>query len=87
MIGENSNNSDYEYFELDEPVREINGELYTTVQGISRGCNIALNYYKDNNQIDIYTLAKLVSSYSASYQKSQINVEILKIWMNNNWNE
>lgn len=75
MIGENSNNSDYEYFELDEPVREINGELYTTVQGISRGCNIALNYYKDNNQIDIYTLAKLVSSYSASYQKSQINVE------------
>ena len=45
MIGENNNNSDYEYFELDEPVREINGELYTTVQGISRGCNIVFNYY------------------------------------------
>lgn len=75
MIGENNNNSDYEYFELDEPVREINGELYTTVQGISRGCNIVFNYYKDNNQIDIYTPAKLISSYSASYKNSQINVE------------
>ncbi len=59
-------NSDYEYFELEEPVKELNGELYTTVEGISRGCNIVFNYSKERNQIDIYTLDKLVQEYSNS---------------------
>lgn len=61
--------SDYEYFEIDEPVKKINGELYASVIGISNGCNVAISYNKENNKIDIYTLSKLVTSYTGQGTK------------------
>lgn len=61
--------NDYEYFEIDEPVKKINGELYASINGISNGCNVAISYNKENNKIDIYTLSKLVTSYTAQGTK------------------
>lgn len=61
--------SNYEYFEIDEPVKKINGELYASINGISNGCNVAISYNKENNKIDIYTLSKLVTSYTAQGTK------------------
>ena len=35
----------------------------------TNGCNVAISYNKENNKIDIYTLSKLVTSYTAQGTK------------------
>lgn len=66
------NGNDYEYFDIDEPVKQINDKLYTTISGISRAYNIAFSYEKENNQVTIYTLPYLVSAYSKQVTNSAI---------------
>lgn len=65
--------NNYEYFDIDEPVKQINNKLYTTVQGISKAYNISFLYNKDNNQITIYTLPYLVNYYSTNVPNSSIS--------------
>lgn len=67
------NEKDYEYFNVDEPVIQINNKLYTTSEGISKAYNVAFSYTKENNQITIYTLPYLVSSYSNQIKNSAIS--------------
>lgn len=67
-----SNSSDYEYFTINEPVKMINGVLYTTMEGAERAFNITFDYNKEKNQITIYTLPYLVTYYSAQIKNSAI---------------
>ncbi|MGN1327418.1 MAG: WG repeat-containing protein, partial [Clostridia bacterium] len=52
------------YYTIDKPVVEVNGKLYTTAEGISKGCNIAFKYTASNNTIKIYTITYLSNYYS-----------------------
>lgn len=63
---------DYEYFTLDEPVKRINGKLYTTLSGIERACNLDTIYNKEQNKITIYTLPYLAKYYTENYNMSAV---------------
>lgn len=67
-----TNGNDYEYFTIDEPVKMINGVLYTTMSGAEKAFNISFGYNKQTNQITIYTLPYLVTSYAAKFTNSAI---------------
>lgn len=55
--------SNYEAIQIDEPIKAINGELYTTIDGLEKAFNISCSY-KDN-KIEIYTIDFLTSYYSS----------------------
>lgn len=67
-----NNSSDYEYFTINEPVKMINGVLYTTKEGAERAFNIVFGYNQEQNRINIYTLPYLVTQYSAQFKDSAI---------------
>lgn len=64
-------NADYEYFEIDEPVFMSNNNMYTTIDGISKGCNLAYSYNRDNNTLRIYTMDYLSEAYAKSIPESE----------------
>ncbi|MBR1803198.1 MAG: WG repeat-containing protein [Clostridia bacterium] len=66
-------NNHYEYYEIDEPVKMMDGKLYTTIEGASIAFNIAFSYNKNN--ITIYTLPYLVTTYTAKFKNAAIGDE------------
>ena len=56
--------SEFEYFTIDEPVVSINGELYTTIDGIEKAFNVSWNYDVENNKMQIYTMPYLINAFS-----------------------
>ena len=58
------NNGDYEYVHIKNPVKAINGVLYTTTEGIQEAFNVSFNYDQEANRITIYTLPYLVQFYT-----------------------
>ncbi len=64
--------NDYEYFTINEPVKMINGVLYTTKEGAERAFNLIFNYSQEQNRITIYTLPYLVTQYAAQFEDSAI---------------
>ncbi len=67
-----TNGNDYEYFTINEPVKMINGVLYTTKEGAERAFNIIFNYNQEQNRITVYTLPYLVTQYAAKFKDSAI---------------
>lgn len=67
-----TNGNDYEYFTINEPIKMINGVLYTTKEGAERAFNIVFNYNQEQNRIAIYTLPYLVNQYAAQFKESAI---------------
>lgn len=67
-----NNNNDYEYFEINEPVKIIQNQLCTTIEGAQIAFNISMGYNKEHNQITVYTLPYLVAHYTALSQNSGI---------------
>lgn len=63
-------NSDYEYIELDSPIFEQDGELYTTIVGTEKAFNVEISYDANQNSINIYTMDFLVTTLA---QKFNIN--------------
>ena len=63
---------DYEYFTVDEPVKMLDGKLYTTPDGISVGANLSFSYDSEKNKVTIYTLDYLTNSYANTYQNAAI---------------
>ena len=47
-----------------------NNKMYTTIDGISKGCNLAYSYNKDNNTLKIYTMNYLSTSYAKTIPES-----------------
>lgn len=72
MYKKATNNEDYEYFDLEEPVRLINDKLYTTIEGMQIGTNSMIQYDANNNQITVYSLDYIVSRYAASFTNAAI---------------
>lgn len=58
------NNGDYEYVHIKNPVKAINGVLYTTAEGIQEAFNVQFTYDKEANRVTIYTLPYLVQFYT-----------------------
>lgn len=54
--------TEYEYFEIDEPVKQINNKLYTTIDGAKLGFNSEIVYSEEKNRIDIYSVYYLAKS-------------------------
>ena len=63
---------DYEYFSLSEPIKNINGKLYTILEGIGKACNIVTQYNKEQNQITINTLPFLANYYTKNFKNSAV---------------
>lgn len=63
---------DYTYFTIDEPVKRINGKLYITSKGLSTSCNIQIEYNAQTNRMTIYTLPYLVNFYTAQYSNASL---------------
>ena len=65
-------NNDYEYYEINEPIKMFNNQLYTTIEGAQIAFNISMSYNQEQNQINIYTLPYLVSWYTTKFQNAGI---------------
>ena len=59
-----NSNTNYEYIQLDEPIKAINGELYTTIDGVQKAFNVSFSYDENNKKIEVYTLEYLLSYYT-----------------------
>lgn len=57
-------NSEYEYINIDKPVIEKNGELYTTIDGIQKGFNILFFTDEQLKKIDLFTIDYLINYYT-----------------------
>lgn len=53
----------YEWYEIKEPVKVLNGKLYCISDAIKTACNLKFNYNSEKNRIRVTTLEKLVSAY------------------------
>lgn len=77
LISNSKNSSDettnYEYFSIDEPVKKINNKLYTTLNGISKGCNIAISYDTKQNTVTMFDIAYLVKYYYPKVTNADAN--------------
>ena len=69
----NSDDKDYEYYEISKPVIVKNNKLYTISDGLSKGCNLVFSYTKTNNTIKIYTLPYLVKHYTNEIEEAAIS--------------
>ena len=65
-------NNDYEYYEINEPVKMFNNKLYTTIEGAQIAFNISMAYNQEQNQINIFTLPYLVTYYTNKFQNAGI---------------
>lgn len=63
---------DYTYFTLDEPIKRINGKLYISYKGLSKACNLQIAYSKEANNVTIYTLPYLTNYYITRYSNAAI---------------
>lgn len=61
----NKSTSNKTYYTIDEAVQMKDGKLYTTMDGIEKGFNVAFNYNQDNKKITINTLKYLIDAYES----------------------
>lgn len=67
--------SDYEYVDIDQKVFEMNGELYTTIDGIKKAFNVEFLYDSEARNIEIYTMDYLVQLYAANLNLLEYTAE------------
>ncbi len=65
--------NDTEYYEIDEPILTMNGQLYTTIEGASVAFNISMSYNQETNTINIRTLPYLVAYYTKQFTNAGIS--------------
>ncbi len=81
--GSNNEPYDYEYYDIPEPVRYINGELYVISEGMEIGTNSIINYDQENNTISVATLDNIVSIYGSAFANAEVNDTNGKVKFNN----
>lgn len=59
----NSDSANYEWYQLDEPVKIVNNKMYCTSNAIRTACNVTFKYNQERKRIQVVTLEKLASSY------------------------
>lgn len=62
-------NDEYRNYEMSEPARAINGDIYVISDGIETACNIKIIYNANENKIDIVTLDYYYDTYNKAVQK------------------
>lgn len=67
-----TSNEDYEYFDLEEPVKLINDKLYIIQKGIEIGTNSKIQYDASNNRISILSLDYIVDTYANNFQNAVV---------------
>ncbi len=67
-----SGSNDSEYYEIAEPVKIINNQLCTTIEGAKLAFNIAMSYNAQTNTVTINTLPYLVKIFTARFQNAGI---------------
>lgn len=63
--------SENEYIELDEPVFEMNGDLYTTIEGIKNAFNVVFSHDENFKNIEIYSMNFLLQYYATRLQLTE----------------
>ena len=64
MLVKVAKDSESEYIQLDQPVFELNGELYTTIKGIEKAFNVLFVHDAEFKNVNIYSMDVLVESYA-----------------------
>lgn len=59
----NDTSANYEWYDMEEPVKLLNGKLYVLSDGIKIACNVKFDYNTERNRIQVTTLNRLVSYY------------------------
>ena len=70
-----TNNEEYEYFELEEPVKLINEQLYVLKEGMEIGTKSIITYDDEVNKISVISLQNIITQYSTKFQNSAIGDE------------
>jgi len=70
------NNSAYEKIELEEPIKEINGDLCANIDGIEKIFNVDFSYSVENKKITLFTLSYLVDYYVKNRLPSYDYIEL-----------
>lgn len=66
----------YEYYYTKQPVKAINGKLYTTTEGLEKAFNASFTYDEATKKVYIYTMPYLIQSYEKTildYGYEEIN--------------
>lgn len=63
---------DYSYYTLSEPVKRLNGKLYVNSNDLGIICNLELVYNQEDNKVSINTLPYIVNYYVAKYSNSSL---------------
>ena len=58
-----SNEKNYKKYQIEQPVRNINGKLYVSSQGLSIACNVVIKADEEKENIEIYTLDYMLQEY------------------------
>ena len=66
LTGTSSTGQNYENYYMNDPVTSRNGRLYTTQEGLQEAFNVAFDYNRDTNRIQIYTMQYMINSYENS---------------------
>lgn len=64
--------NDYEYYDLEKPVKLQNNKLYVSAEGMKIGTNTAISYNQATKQITVYTLPYLTNYYSGKFANSAV---------------
>ena len=67
--------NEYEYIILEEPVIEKDGELYTTIEGIEKAFNVDFSSDAEYKNIEIYTMDYLVQYFAQKYKVEETVTE------------
>lgn len=68
-------NSEEEYFKIDKPVFEKDGELYTTIDGIEKAFNVSISCDENFKNIDIYSMEYLIQFWTAKFGIEEYSTE------------
>ena len=68
-------NAENEYVELDEPVFEKNGELYTTIEGVQNAFNVLFAHDEEFKNINIYTMNFLTEYHALKLKLDKYSKE------------
>lgn len=58
------NNNNYEYIYLQEPIKSIDGVLYTSEEGLEKAFNVSFQYDQTQNKMYLITMPYLIQLYT-----------------------
>ena len=67
-------NQNYEKYEIEYPVKNVNNKLYVSADGLSIACNLSISADQNKQKIQIYTLDQIEENVKSIV--SQKNVEL-----------